>query len=113
MLDVGSLVDGVLKTSLTKSKQNVYHKGYGTHRSALTQMFSQTEIIPCITFQQKLRKCMTRKYASKARGTKESRLQEGNDPMPFIMYRELCSWLVEDDSAESIFAHCFLLLNWN
>jgi hypothetical protein len=51
---------------------------------------------------------------AKARGTNGDRLQEGKDPMPYIVYMGLCNWLVQDDSAESIFAHCFLvLLTWN
>jgi hypothetical protein len=33
--------------------------------------------------------------------------------MPFELYRAICIWLLEDGSAESIFAHCFLTTTWN
>lgn len=41
------------------------------------------------------------------------RLTEGKDPMPFALYKFLCSKMMEDGSSQAIFAHAFLTITWN
>jgi hypothetical protein len=101
--------------SLTDTKENEFNKSYGGHRSALTYLFTQTEITPPALFYQKLKQGMTglKNKSAEARGDKGSKLSEGKEPMPFELYRALCKWLIEDGSSESMFGHCFLTLTWN
>jgi hypothetical protein len=41
------------------------------------------------------------------------KLGEGKKPLPFQLYKRLCTWMVENGSKESIFSWCFLTLTWN
>lgn len=101
--------------SLTDVKNNEYFKSYGGHRSGLTQLFTQCEVSPTKPFLQKMKRVMSglKNTAARARGQAGGKLGEGKEPLPFEVYRALCKWLLEDESNESIFGHCFLTLTWN
>ena len=101
--------------SLTNSKEDEFLKSYGSHRSALTLLFTNCEVTPSSQFKQNLARFMKglKNKAATARGEKGSRLNEGKDPLPFEVYRAICKWLLEEGSAESVFGHCFLTITWN
>ena len=101
--------------SLTDAKNSEFMKSYGGHRSALTQLFIQCEVAPSKAFLQKMKQVMTglKNTSVKARGTKGTKLGVGNEPLPFEVYRAICTWLLEDGGTHCIFAHCFLTMTWN
>ena len=37
----------------------------------------------------------------------------GNVPLSFTLYKDICGWMLQDDSASKRFAHTFLVLLWN
>jgi len=51
--------------------------------------------------------------SAKVRSAKGTKLGEGKEPLPFELCRALCLWLLQDESTESVFAHCFLTMTWN
>jgi hypothetical protein len=101
--------------SLSDTKENEFKVSYGGHRSALTYLFTTTEITPPALFYQKMKQGMMglKNKSAAARGDKGGKLSEGKEPMPFEVYRAICKWLIEDGSAESMFGHCFLTSTWN
>ncbi len=101
--------------SLSETSKNEYLKAYGGHRSALTFLFTQCEYSPSPEFLQKLKTGMTglKNTSAKAHGTKGVKLGEGKDPLPFELYHAICHWLLQNESTESVFAHCFLTMTWN
>jgi integrase len=101
--------------SLTDSKNSEFMKSYGGLRSALTQLFTQCEVAPSKAFLQKMKQVMTglKNTSAKARGTKGTKLGVGKEPLPFEVYRAICTWLLEDGGTDCIFAHCFLIMTWN
>ena len=50
---------------------------------------------------------------SQEKEAKGSRLSEGEDPMPFALYKRLCAKMMADGSKDAIFSHTFITLNWN
>jgi hypothetical protein len=101
--------------SLTATKSAEYMKSYGVFRSALTDLYGQCEVIPADAHAKKMKRLYQglKRRSARARGAAGKKLGEGKDPMPFELYQALCKWLLEDDSKESIFGHCFLTLTWN
>ena len=101
--------------SLSDTKNDDYLKAYGTHRSALADLFTRSEVIQSELFKTSLAKLFKglKKKSAKARGTKGMPLGEGKEPLPFELYRAICTWLLEDGSSEAIFAHAFLTTTWN
>ena len=41
------------------------------------------------------------------------RITTGKVPLSFALYKEICGWMLEDDSPSGRFAHTFLVLSWN
>jgi hypothetical protein len=101
--------------SHSDTKAGEYKKAYGGHRSALSDLMNQCEVTPSQQQQNKLKRLFKglNRTSAKARGATGARLGEGKDPLPFELYRAICKWLLEDESKESIFLHCFLTLTWN
>jgi hypothetical protein len=101
--------------SLSDTKGAEYMKSYGVFRSALTDLYGQCEVIPTDAFTKKMKRLYQglKRRSARSRGAAGKKLGEGKDPMPFELYQALCKWLLEDDSKESIFGHCFLTMTWN
>ena len=39
--------------------------------------------------------------------------KEGKDPMSIDLYKKLCGWLLDWNTNDGVFGHCFLVLTWN
>ena len=39
--------------------------------------------------------------------------KEGKDPMSVDLYKKLCGWLLDWNTNDGVFGHCFLVLTWN
>ena len=39
--------------------------------------------------------------------------KEGKDPMSVDHYKKLCGWLLDWNTSDGVFGHCFLVLTWN
>ena len=39
--------------------------------------------------------------------------KEGKDPMSMDLYKKLCGWLLDWNTNDGVFGHCFLVLIWN
>ena len=39
--------------------------------------------------------------------------KEGKDPMSMDLYKKLCGWLLDWNTNDGVFGHCFLVLTWN
>ena len=39
--------------------------------------------------------------------------KEGKDPMSVDIYKKLCGWLLDWNTSDGVFGHCFLVLTWN
>ena len=39
--------------------------------------------------------------------------KEGKDPMSVDLYKKLCGWLLDWNTSDGVFGHCFLVLTWN
>ena len=39
--------------------------------------------------------------------------KEGKDPMSVDLYEKLCGWLLDWNTNDGVFGHCFLVLTWN
>ena len=39
--------------------------------------------------------------------------KEGKDPMSMELYKKLCGWLLDWNTSDGVFGHCFLVLTWN
>ena len=39
--------------------------------------------------------------------------KEWKDPMSMDLYKKLCGWLVDWNTSDGVFGHCFLVLTWN
>ena len=39
--------------------------------------------------------------------------KEGKDPMSMGLYEKLCGWLLDWNTSDGAFGHCFLVLTWN
>ena len=99
---------------MTDTKEGDYYQSYGGHCSGLTWLFTACKVTPSKEYQQKLKglmKALKNKLAE-ACGKKGKRLTEGKEPMPFMVYCQLCLWLIEEDTAESAFGCCFLTMTW-
>ena len=45
---------------------------------------------------------------------RQSRInKEGKDPMSVDLYKKLCGWLLDWNTNDGVFGHCFLVLTWN
>jgi hypothetical protein len=92
-----------------------YLKSYGGHRSALMMLFNDCDATRTERFNQELTRVMKglKNTSAKARGAQGERLTEGKDPLPFVVYKKICQWLLEKGDKSCIFAHCFIALTWN
>ena len=101
--------------SLSDTKGAEYMKSYGVFCSALTDLYGQCEVVPTDAHSKKMKRLYQglKRRSARSRGAAGKKLGEGKDPMPFELYQALCKWLLEDDSKESIFGHCFLTMTWN
>lgn len=101
--------------TLSNTKESIYLKSYGSHRSALNHLFTQCEVIPSPEFTLKLQKAMRglNNSAARARGRIGANLREGKEPLPYNLYCAICRWLMESEDSEGVWAHCFLTLTWN
>lgn len=88
---------------------------YGSHRSALSSLFSSSNVVPSTEFKMTLARYYAglKRRAASANGQKGKKLGYGKRPMSFCLYRTLCKWLLAEDGAEAIFAHAFLTTTWN
>ena len=39
--------------------------------------------------------------------------KEGKDPMSVELHKKLCGWLLDWNTSDGVFGHCFLVLTWN
>jgi len=54
-----------------------------------------------------------KKKIAKAKASSGESLEEGKRPMSFAVYQLMCQKLLESDTADALFAHTFLVLEWN
>jgi hypothetical protein len=101
--------------SLSDTKTGKFKKAYGGHRSALSDLLGQCEVVSSAAFVKKMKRLYQglNRRSVRARGENGGKLGEGKDPLPSELCRAICTWLLADGSKESIFAHCFLTLTWN
>ena len=61
---------------------------------------------------ERLYACLEKKNAQEKQASGKS-LEEGKKPMSFAVYRLLCEKLLKSDTADALFAHTYLVLEWN
>ena len=54
-----------------------------------------------------------KKTIAKEMSERGLRVVEGKEHMPFKCYQKTCQLLIEEDSPDSVFALCFLTMQWN
>jgi len=115
MLDSDYYLDFLLSRRGKNGSRYCSASGYGNYNSALHEMFRRSNLQYSNDFRDKLT-IRTRALARLHQREKEemgTRLTEGKDPMPFVVYKFLAAKMLESVDKEAIFAHTFMLLTWN
>lgn len=115
MLDSDYYLDFLLSRRGKNGSRYCSASGYGNYNSALHEMFRRCNMQYSNDFRDKLT-IRTRALAKLHQQEKEdtgSRLTEGKDPMPFVVYKFLAEKMLASEDKEAIFAHTFMLLTWN
>lgn len=101
--------------SRTADGQYLSKSTYGGYRSGLFDLFRSCGLNQNFSFREELELCFAglRRSLAEEKGRTGGKLGEGKRPMPFILYRKLCTWMIADGSKEALFSWAFLTLTWN
>lgn len=103
--------------SMDENETVSYHAAtsYGTMKSALVYLFNITgqEMDPKLRKELDIFMRSLRKQIAKAKAQSGQSLEEGKRPMSFAVYQLMARKLFESADQDSLFAHTFLVLEWN
>ena len=104
-----------LATRMTKKGKPLDASSLGTFRSALRSLHEQHKV----PFDQAITLSLSayfkgaKRETAKRKQNGEGRVEEGKDPLPFSVYRELNKALIINGSSRAIFTLAFGTLSWN
>src|SRR6056300_1432925 len=108
MLDVRSTDESGILSYMSAST-------YGTMKSALVYLFNASgqtmERSLCKELDIFIRSL--KKNIAKVKASSGESLEEGKKPMSFAVYKLMCKKLMESKTSDALFAHAFLVLEWN
>jgi len=88
---------------------------YDGYRSALAHLYRVSNIVMPNAMAKQLSQFMGGIKRTIAKEKKEmgTKTDEGKEKMSFEVYEKICEVLLKSGTVESIFTHCFLVLEWN
>ena len=100
--------DDLSLTFMSKSTYNGY-------QSALAHLYCVSNIVMPDAMAKKISQFMggIKRTIAKEKQAMGKKNDEGKEKMSFEVYQQICKLLLTSGTTESIFTHCFLVLEWN